>query len=527
MNEEGKKSNSFSSIICRYFPYAWMAAGYLCNIFFQLKYGAAYVDSDMSAEMILSNLLNSEGSILSSHYYYSTELRVFSTQWFYRIGLWLFPDNWHMARVFGAALLVACFLLCYLFFASHAKLHRKGVLTAAALMWPFGHLFFYLALYGTYYLVYLMIALLSMGLLLSLNEDRRKGLKLVLLITLAFISGLNGVRELLIFYVPLLAAACILMLYQKNKEETDALIRKPAMYSLLAVLASGIGYLINSKILSKSYSFYQTAGVTLKSSNHISELLNAWNDFLQTFGYQSGVKLFSSAGISSVFGILLALFFLFSLYRLIKRFAALPNTYRLTVLLMICMLVIDGMAYAFLDIVYTAGFWVPILPFAFAVMQIEADTDPVFDGSMKNAVSIAFVLMITCCAYSTWNHEIESPYRAKKGLYETAVWLKDNGYTEGYADFWNSLAVIEMSDNTVDVWTLSDTNSTDIYRWLQVKSHETAPTGKVFLLHENSAGEVSYVKSEIVFQNEQYTVYVFANAETLSEALTIASAAVQ
>ena len=46
-------------------------------------------------------------------------------------------------------------------------------------------------------------------------------------------------------------------------------------------------------------------------------------------------------------------------------------------------------------------------------------------------------------------------------------------------------------------------------------------------MHENSAGEVSYVKSEIVFQNEQYTVYVFANAETLSEALTIASAAVQ
>lgn len=523
MIEEGKKQNSFSSILYRVFPYVWMAAGYLCNILYQLKYGAAYVDSDMSAEMILSNLLNNEGSIVSSNYYYSTELRVFSTQWFYRIGLWLFPDNWHAARVFGAALLVACFLLCYLYFASKAKLHRKGIFTAAALMWPFGHLFFYLALYGTYYLVYMMIALLSMGLFFSMRQGNRTGMKLVLFLLLAFASGLNGVRELLIFFVPLLAAVIIMILYRQKDRD----IRKPAVYALLAVIASGAGYLINSKILSKTYTFYQTSGVTLKAADHLSDLFSVWDHFLQMFGYQSGVKLFSLAGISSVFGILLAVFFLFSLYRLLKRFATLPDTYRLTVLLMICMLVIDGMAYVFLDIVYASGFWVPILPFAFAVMQIEADTDPLFAAPLKAAGRIAFVLMITCCACSTWTHELESPYRAKKGLYETAVWLEENGYTQGYADFWNSLAVIEMSDNKVDVWTLKDMTSTEIYCWLQVKSHQTSPVGEVFLIHENSTGSVTYEKSTAVYRNEQYTVYVFANTQSLSEALTIASAAVQ
>lgn len=38
------------------------------------------LDSDMSSEMVLANQLAEEGGILSHQWYYSTELRVLSTQ---------------------------------------------------------------------------------------------------------------------------------------------------------------------------------------------------------------------------------------------------------------------------------------------------------------------------------------------------------------------------------------------------------------------------------------------------------------
>lgn len=44
--------------------------------------GKWIVDSDLASEMILSDLLNKEGSIISHNWFYSTELKVVNLQWF-------------------------------------------------------------------------------------------------------------------------------------------------------------------------------------------------------------------------------------------------------------------------------------------------------------------------------------------------------------------------------------------------------------------------------------------------------------
>ena len=76
-------------------PWLWLAAGYVLDMWFQLVPGKWIVDSDLASEMMLTKILNQEGSILSHSWYYSTELRVVNMQWFYRLGLLLFPDDWH------------------------------------------------------------------------------------------------------------------------------------------------------------------------------------------------------------------------------------------------------------------------------------------------------------------------------------------------------------------------------------------------------------------------------------------------
>ena len=77
-------------------PWLWMAAAYLFDLWYQLVPGKWIVDSDLASEMILSDLLNKEGSIISHNWFYSTELKVVNLQWFYRLGLLLFPDDWHL-----------------------------------------------------------------------------------------------------------------------------------------------------------------------------------------------------------------------------------------------------------------------------------------------------------------------------------------------------------------------------------------------------------------------------------------------
>ena len=49
-------------------------------VYMTWQYGAQWLDSDDSAEMILAELLSREGGILSKNWYYSTELRVLNTQ---------------------------------------------------------------------------------------------------------------------------------------------------------------------------------------------------------------------------------------------------------------------------------------------------------------------------------------------------------------------------------------------------------------------------------------------------------------
>ena len=126
-------------------PWLWMAAAYLL---YQLVPGKWIVDSDLASEMILSDLLNKEGSIISHNWFYSTELKVVNLQWFYRLGLLLFPDDWHLARTFGMAVTLALYAACMLFFVKCARLGRPGLWMVGTLLWPFGQHYLVYAIYG-------------------------------------------------------------------------------------------------------------------------------------------------------------------------------------------------------------------------------------------------------------------------------------------------------------------------------------------------------------------------------------------
>ena len=147
-----------------------LGAAFCISICFIALKGRKYLDSDMASEMILANLLNQEGGILSKNWYYSTELRVFCLQPFYRIGLLLKPHDWYVARIIGQALCLLATIASYLYMGHQLGLRYNGLLSAIAFACPFGTWYLMYGIYGGYYLPHMLLLTLCFGVSLALRK---------------------------------------------------------------------------------------------------------------------------------------------------------------------------------------------------------------------------------------------------------------------------------------------------------------------------------------------------------------------
>ena len=92
-------------------------------------YGEHNLDSDISSEFLLAQLLNEEGKLVTDSWFYSTELRIVSPVPVYQLALRLFSD-WHVARTFSIAFSCAVCACVISLFASTCTKHSARVLSA-------------------------------------------------------------------------------------------------------------------------------------------------------------------------------------------------------------------------------------------------------------------------------------------------------------------------------------------------------------------------------------------------------------
>lgn len=230
----------------KYLPWAILAITFISTfVYVYLNFGA-YVDSDMASEMILANLLNQEGDLITSqNWMYSSEIRIFYVQIFYRLTLLLFPDNWYKARIVGNALLMICLLLSYFFITGKngLNLKNKGVWGAICLSMPFGLWYFWYGVFGGFYFPHMILTLLSLGLALRMiNSNSKKSLIIysILLAIVCFISGLGGVKGIMSLYAPLLLCLLVLLIYRFHfkKDEYKTLNLHNIVATLIGLLFS-------------------------------------------------------------------------------------------------------------------------------------------------------------------------------------------------------------------------------------------------------------------------------------------------
>lgn len=167
------------------------------------------LDADMASEQLLANLLAQEGGVMSTNWYYSTELRVLNTQ-LVMAPLFRLFTSWHTVRVVGSVVLILLYLAAWFWFGRSAKLKYSGLLGAGLLMLPYGALYRQYVLEGLYYIPHITISFVVLGCAVRILRGGRRLAPAAGMVLFSFAAALGGPRQLFILNIPLTVAAALL-----------------------------------------------------------------------------------------------------------------------------------------------------------------------------------------------------------------------------------------------------------------------------------------------------------------------------
>lgn len=519
------------NIFKKYLPWAWLIAGYIYDIAFILIYGRQMLDSDMSAEMVLSNLLNQEHSIVTHNWIYSTEIRVAETQWFFRIGLLLSPDNWIVARAIGTAIMLALYVCVWLLLSKLLEWGRTGVWICAMLVWPFGFWYFMDITWGAYYVPHSILMILSLALLISIAKKYVKEprlftvgniIKILVIAAVSFICGLNGIRNTLIFYMPLMLFAVIVLYMHFREHGLKSVWQDISVKLVFARLAIGavfcnlVGYVANHVLFEYKYSYSSYNNMTWGGGSGGWTTTFKW--YIDSFGLkdQASKELFTLSGIGAGCGLLLGILLVISVIRLCMNYKKMNELNQLYIGLFLSMLFSIGAVFTY--IYGDEQYWLTTIQFGVAAIFLEIMTEPALKR-LERAIAPCFVLILAAVStIGTTTANIESPLRANPDFENVIAFLEEKGYTQGCASFWRGPVITELTNGDIEMWNMTD-EFNDVLLWLQHNSHRELPQGEFFCIYniESESESVDIftetygLEGELVYQDDYYLVYEYNN----------------
>ena len=452
-------------------------------------YGQHNLDSDMSSEFVLAQLLNEEGKLdLTDSWYYSTELRIVSPVPLYQLALNLF-DSWHAARTFSIAVLLCGVALSLIYLARGLGVSMTAsLLCAGALVLPITTYQAFTLVYGGFYTTCVMLTFVEIGLVLRM--DKKRWIEPLLLIVLGVYGGLNGVRMPMVCVAPLLAACVLAMVPDMRRcGSWKEIVRLPMFRFLLGGLlltaATLIGYLINVNVLENLYDFKhydETILNPIRERSFVDQLI-ALTSF---FGYRSDVQLMSLEGVVSLLALFLPLLGVGAMIALLRmklsgreRIVALyaPIALMMGMLINTLVLLNDEATKG-----YSVSYYMPaVLLLVFALFWLLER----FECKMR-ALRVLPMLAIVC-AFLAGNavYRDRNMHTYSTELEDIARYLMQEDCVQGYATFWNANVLTEITDGEIDVYCVDNWNDSGVPMnvWLQRKDHEDwEPVGSMFAI---------------------------------------------
>lgn len=506
----------------RALPRLFLAASFLLSVGSLALFGARNLDSDMASEMMLARLLNDEGRLLTDSWYYSTELRVISAVPAFQLGLLVFPGDWHAARVLGVALLEALTAASFLWMAKGLGMGDGALYAAAALLAPFGPVYENLFLFGGYYAGFSAVGFLLTGLALRPAGGKARMAALALL---GLYAGLAGVRMPMMLGAPLFAvcaaeaAGALWRGALPGRAAEGGALRALSRACALA-LCMLAGYLVNSRVLSRLYAFASFDGAQLAEIDP-ARFLDQLGYWLQFFGYRRGGTLLSLRGAVSAAGICLALALPALAARALgNRAWTTPPQRTFARLAFACVAL--GMAVNALtekgteSAAYSPSYYMLGIQLIIACAFLALERMPCGSRGARTVAMCALCGVFLCQgAVSARDASLSAPHYE-----ETLSLLREQGYTQGYATFWEGNVLTEASDGEIEVWVLESYRSGKLYPWLQRKDHLLRePEGKVFAVASPTDARPRSFEPYVLGDFEGSRVYGFESTQAFKEAL--------
>ena len=493
-----------------------LIAEILLMVYITWQYGAQWLDSDDSAEMILAELLSREGGILSKNWYYSTELRVFNTQ-LVMAPLFCFFSDWHVVRTVGTGILLVILLSSWVFLCRSLNLGKKLIYFAPLIVWPFSREYIQFVLYGLFYIPHLVIIFLTLALCLN-NCPRLKNLRIFALVLLSFVAGLGGIRLVAVCYIPLVAATVISVFpcFQSDYMVTKNFLNR----SLFAAGAAVVGLIVNCNILVKYYSFSNMVPRHLVSPN--------WEKLIpvvKSIPIMMGAIRPNFSIIVVVLVLLLCFIVVLMNLRLFKHWKSLYQETQILLLYFLFSFLVTFFFFFFSN--HGWGNRYMLLPGIGFIFIITAYMYQFKSTNSLRKILCVFILVAELCSginqYFCFAYTKQLPEKDAAFSY-----ILNSGLKFGFGD-WNASDVLtELSNGRIHLCKIGNYKDVKVWYWLMEKNFSKyAQREPVFLIIGNnrlshkSRYWGSWVRSDltyldlgkIVFQDKYYTVWRYESYE--------------
>lgn len=529
---------------------AALAGAFLILIIVNICWGEHWIDSDMAAEMIFSKLLSEEGKVIATaDWYYSTEFRVLYTQLIMGPLHGIFSD-WRVIRVITNVVFYVLMLVSFCFVCKPLNLKKHNVwFCALALFVPVSEAVMTHLQMGNTYMSHVILCFVTFGLFLRMADRTRKVLSKgfviygVIFTVLCVILGISGVRYLLDLLVPMvLTGAVFIMRGQKftsfrddpSKESLAGLLKceqiRYLYVSLFGGVCAGIGYLINALYISKIFQF-QTYDTTYFIAVHegvfMDRVQNALGELLQMFGYIENRAFLSLRGLITILafvmiGVLGYVWVKAMYYGKAQVIACEEGTEqnhrKFTVLFAGISLVLHLFVFIFTTSTMVDRYFIPIAIFFLLTLAIYME----WESRVFDRVAVCLVLGGCLCMAGLKTYYSFVTNDKNETRYEVTEYLVEEGYTFGYASYWNSNIMTEVSNGALDMANLWSLETLGDFKWSSKVSSYEPKEGKIFLI---AANDELYAleehgmldKQEIIFANEDYTVLHFDSQQDFLE----------
>ena len=500
----------------------WLLGCLAAACLFAAKCGTNYIDSDMSSELVLGKVLSEQGGILAKNWFYSTEIKLLSDQIVFA-PLFRFFQSWSAVRTVGSALSYLLLALTAVFTLRSFKVAWPlTFLGTGFLFLPLSSSWLYGVLEGIFYIPYVLLSLLPLGLFSKAFRVESRGKRLIWMAVsavIALLAGLAGIRQLFVFYLPAAIASVLLLVKEKKIEKTSKSFQY-AVISLLSCAFTVLGYLLNKAVLSRIYSFcdygVDTFGRDLLFTEFsLTGLEQFLNQLFGMFGYKTGAMFSGYLLYNALFG-LIAVSTAAAVICVLRR-ESFDTDEKNLALTFVSALALLAVVFCFTDMDKIGRYGLPIIVLAVPLVAVflqKWETD-------RKIILLLIVALVGLSAVTGANtYRREAQWDQNTDIKDVCAYLESAGYEEGYASFWSGNILTELSDGKIDMrvvgtdYILGRKDLGYVYPWLQRKSHlDTQPEGKFFLLLVGVELENCGLEMEPEYTNDRYSVFGFENFE--------------